>query len=303
MIFISYAREDEDKVRSIADAIRFRTDYELWRDNQIRAGQQFNLAITRALKDANAAVVFWSKHSVESEFVIDEASRAKDAGKLIPVKIEDCDPPAGFRNLETIDVTKFVDVPPYGDSGLSLLIFELNRFEKLPRDILTVFLSKDQTDQYEIMRRITGGLHAFVGMNSREAIAGMPFVTGLQLVGFTTYLGLEPGEYSGAEVKPILEEVDRAQLVILTFFPSLLVRSNFYEMLIRRSGEKPVFILMFGPLTEEELAESYNFISSIPRNRIIRRDSVGFPSAKSAKKTWELLRNFIRSVEVKNTPP
>jgi TIR domain len=96
VIFISYSRQDEDKVRNIVEAIRFRTEYDLWRDNQIRAGEVFNLEIGRVLGKSKAAIVFWSKHSVESEFVIDEATRAKAARKIIPVRIGACEVPTGF---------------------------------------------------------------------------------------------------------------------------------------------------------------------------------------------------------------
>ena len=109
-------------------------------------------------------------------------------------------------------------------------------------------------------------------MNSREAVTAMPFIYGLQLIGFTTYLGIEPEEYSGREVIPILTDVDRAQVVILTFVPTLLVRSQFYEMLIARCRDKPVFVLIFGPVVPDELAESYDFIKSVPENRTIRRE-------------------------------
>ena len=302
MIFISYSRKDENRVRNIAEALRVRTDCDLWRDNQICAGHEFNLEIDRALRDAKAVVVFWSTSSVGSRYVIDEASRAMDAQKLIPVKIDDCEVPTGFGTLQTIDLTNYHDVPPFGDVRLSRLISELNRFERLPKDVLTIALSEDQTDQRELIMRITSGVETFVGMNSREAVTAMPFVYGLQLIGFTTYLGIEPEEYSGMEVMPILADVDRAQLVILTFVPTLLVQSRFYEMLIKRCLDKPVFVLIFGPVAQDELAENYDFIKSVPENRIIRRRGVGFPlEGEPAKETWKVVRTLLRSIREKRT--
>jgi hypothetical protein len=171
MIFISYSRKDEDRVRNIAEAFRVRTDCDLWRDdNRIRAGHEFHLEIGRALRNAKAVVVFWSTSSVESQYVIDEASRARDAGKLVPVKIDDCEVPTGFGTLQTIDLTNYRNDPPFGDVRLSRLISELNRLERLPKDVLTITLSEDQTDQHELISRITSGVEVFVGMNSREAV-------------------------------------------------------------------------------------------------------------------------------------
>lgn len=297
MIFISYSRADENRVSNIAEALRVRTDCDLWRDNQIRAGHEFNLEIGRALRDAKAVVVFWSTSSVESRYVIDEASRAMDARKLIPVKIDDCEVPTGFGTLQTIDLTNYHDDPPFGDVRLSRLISELKRFERLPKDVLTISLSEDQADQRELISRVTSGVETFVGMNSREAVTAMPFVYGLQLIGFTTYLGIEPEEYSGMELTPILADLDRAQLVILTFVPTLLVQSRFYEILINRCPDRPVFVLIFGPVAEDELAENYDFIKSVPENRIIRRKGIGFPlEGEPAKETWKVVRTLLRSI-------
>lgn len=304
MIFISYSREDEDRVRNIAEAVRLRTDCDLWRDNKIRAGHEFNLEIGRALRNAKAVIVFWSRCSVESPYVIDEASRARDARKLIPVKIDDCEVPTGFGTLETIDLTDYRNDSIFGDARLSRLISELSIFEKLPKNILTVALTEGQTDQYELISRIASGVEVFVGMNSREAVTAMPFVYGLQLIGFTAHLGIEPEEYSGMEVMPILANVDQAQLVIITFCPTLLVRPQFYEMLIGRCLDKPVFVLMFGPVAQDELAENYDFIKSIPENRIIPRRSVGFPlEGEPAKETWKLVRTFLRSIREQRAHP
>jgi hypothetical protein len=298
MIFISYSRKDEERVRNIAEAVRLRTDCDLWRDNdEIRAGHEFNLEIGRAIRNAKAVIVFWSTCSVESQYVIDEAARASDAGKLVPVKIDHCEIPTGFGTLQTIDLTDYRNDSIFGDARLPLLISALNRFEKLPKDILTIALTEGQTDQYELTRRISSGVEVFVGMNSREAVTAMPFVYGLQLIGFTAHLGIEPEEYSGMEVMPILGSVDQAQLVILTFCPTLLVRPRFYEMLIGRCRNKPVFVIMFGPVAQDELAENYDFIESIPESRIIARSSVGFPlEGEPAKETWKLVRTFLRSI-------
>lgn len=297
VIFISYSREDEGKVRTIAEALRIRTDCELWRDNQIPAGHEYNLAIGRALRNAKAVIVFWSKASVESNYVIDEASRARDARKIIPVKIDNCDVPTGFGTLQTIDLTEYRDNPPFGDRRLSRLISELKRFEKLPKDILTVSLSEGESDQQQLISRITSGIETFVGVNSREAVTVMPFMYGLELIGFTTCLGIEPEEYSGRDVLPILADVDRAQLVLLAFAPTLLVRPRFCEILINRCQNKPVFILVFGPVGLEELAENYEFMKSVPENRIIRRKGVGFPlEGEPAKETWKVVRTLLRSI-------
>ena len=63
-IFLSYAREDADAARQLAEAIG-RAGHEVWWDQHIQGGSRFSRAIDQALKDAEAVVVLWSETSVE----------------------------------------------------------------------------------------------------------------------------------------------------------------------------------------------------------------------------------------------
>ena len=102
-VFLSYDREDADKARFLAQALE-RAGHSVWWDEQIKAGAQYNKEIDRALKEADAVVVLWSKHSVDSAWVRDEAAAGRDSGRLIPVSIDDAEPPLGFRQYQTIDL-------------------------------------------------------------------------------------------------------------------------------------------------------------------------------------------------------
>ena len=51
--------------------------------------------------------MLWSATSVQSSFVIDEASEAKAAGKLIPIIVDGCRPPLGFRDIQTLAINRF----------------------------------------------------------------------------------------------------------------------------------------------------------------------------------------------------
>ena len=50
-------------------------------------------------------VVLWSKASVQSEWVRDEAAEGRERGTLVPALIDPVKPPMGFRQFQTIDVT------------------------------------------------------------------------------------------------------------------------------------------------------------------------------------------------------
>src|SRR3982751_5436276 len=72
-VFLSYAREDERRARQIAGAIE-KAGHEVWWDRDLASGTRYSEEIEQALKDAVAVVVLWSKASVTSPWVRDEAA-------------------------------------------------------------------------------------------------------------------------------------------------------------------------------------------------------------------------------------
>ena len=76
-VFISYAREDRDRARVLADALVGR-GWSVWWDWKIIAGQTFDHAIEQQLEAAGSVVVLWSEHWVASEWVRNEAAVAAE---------------------------------------------------------------------------------------------------------------------------------------------------------------------------------------------------------------------------------
>jgi hypothetical protein len=115
-VFLSYDHEDAVKARSIAQALES-VGHLVWWDRHIRGGSQFNKEIEEALERAEAIVVLWSKRSVESAWVRDEAAVARDSGRLIPVRIDPIKPPLGFRQYQNINLSHWSGRgrPPVGD--------------------------------------------------------------------------------------------------------------------------------------------------------------------------------------------
>jgi TIR domain len=99
-IFISYKREDQPIARKLADALE-REGWTVWWDPKLRAGERFNDVIEKALKESKCVVVMWSKRSVESLYVKDEATYALNRNKLVPVMIEEVELPFRFEGLHT----------------------------------------------------------------------------------------------------------------------------------------------------------------------------------------------------------
>lgn len=105
-IFLSYARADLDAAQHLAAAIGG-AGHDVWWDRQIEGGSRFISAIDKALGDANAVVVLWSKDSCESAWVQDEAAEGREGGRLVPVALDSARPPLGFRQFQSIDLTQW----------------------------------------------------------------------------------------------------------------------------------------------------------------------------------------------------
>ena len=50
--------------------------------------------------------MLWSKTSIQSHWVHDEAAEGRDRRCLVPLSLDGCDPPLGFRQFQTIDVSR-----------------------------------------------------------------------------------------------------------------------------------------------------------------------------------------------------
>ena len=105
-VFISYAREDAEAARRFADAFRD-TGCSVWWDDELRSGEAFDESIERALREAKAVVVLWSKASVASRWVRAEATLADRSRTLVPVTIEPCERPIIFELTHTADLTRW----------------------------------------------------------------------------------------------------------------------------------------------------------------------------------------------------
>jgi adenylate cyclase len=117
-VFLSYAREDVDTARDLAQAIGAR-GHDVWWDRHLHGGSRFAAEIDKALKNAEVVVVLWSGTSVESAWVQDEAAEGRDSGRLVPVSLGSAKPPLGFRQFHTIDLGT------WSDSGRAETIDEL----------------------------------------------------------------------------------------------------------------------------------------------------------------------------------
>lgn len=105
-VFLSYSRGDAGRIGCLAEALE-RAGHKVWWDRHIAGGQEFAGAIEQALEAADVVVVCWSKSSVRSAWVRDEAAAGRDKGRLVPLTLDGCLPPLGFRQYQTIDLSQW----------------------------------------------------------------------------------------------------------------------------------------------------------------------------------------------------
>jgi hypothetical protein len=113
-VFISYAHEDRNTAESLSLLLQS-SGYDVWWDHHLELGEELRRKIRSQLDSADKAIVIWSKYSIDSVFVIDEAEVARKSNKLIPIAIGSADPPFGFGGLKTLRIGRPKD-------GLSQII-------------------------------------------------------------------------------------------------------------------------------------------------------------------------------------
>ena len=70
-----------------------------------QSGESFDEVTEKALDEAKAVVVLWSKKSVASRWVRSEATQASESKTLVPVMIEPCKRPIMFELTHTSDLS------------------------------------------------------------------------------------------------------------------------------------------------------------------------------------------------------
>ena len=109
-LFLSYSHEDASQVGPLAAALEG-DGHKVWWDRHISGGQVFADTIECELESADVVIACWTANSVRSDWVRDEASVGRDKGRLVPVSLDGCLPPLGFRQYHTIDLLNWNGQP------------------------------------------------------------------------------------------------------------------------------------------------------------------------------------------------
>jgi hypothetical protein len=102
-IFISYKREERHRVLPLEQALEAQ-GFSVWWDPELPLGQSYAASISKELASAKAVIAVWTAQSVKSEWVQEEANQAKRRAVLVPVRLEEVEPPIGFGMLQAADL-------------------------------------------------------------------------------------------------------------------------------------------------------------------------------------------------------
>ena len=102
-IFVSYSREDQDRVRPIVNTLRA-DGFKLWWDEDQVIGGEWNAELNSQLRRATCILLVWSRGVTKrSRWVVAEGLRAPD--KVVSVLLdEDLDIPSPFNGIQHADL-------------------------------------------------------------------------------------------------------------------------------------------------------------------------------------------------------
>lgn len=99
-IFISYASEDRERAKTLAQELEAE-GWSVWWDRLIPFGKPFDEVIQENLHAARCVIVLWTEHSVASKWVRSEAAAAEERHTLVPVMLdEEVQLPLAFKLLQ-----------------------------------------------------------------------------------------------------------------------------------------------------------------------------------------------------------
>jgi hypothetical protein len=169
-LFLSYTREDKPAAEAIALQLQ-RLGVDVWWDHDLFGGEDFRSRILEIIKRSSSTIVIWSRRSVNSQWVVGEASAAKEMGKLLPVNLDRSDPPLDFRGSHTIDLSEWVP----GDNLPEVFLRDLS--QKLGREVVYEGVQNRAGTLARATRKITNlwflDLESVVFLLTAHAMASM----------------------------------------------------------------------------------------------------------------------------------
>jgi TolB-like protein len=105
-VFISYGHSTARQARGAAAALRA-LGYSVWLDDDLPAHRAFAKEIEQQLTAAKAALVIWSAEAASSDWVLSEANRAREARKLVQLRVDGASLPMPFDQIQCADLSSW----------------------------------------------------------------------------------------------------------------------------------------------------------------------------------------------------
>lgn len=103
-VFVSYSNSDRERVLPIVQLLG-KQGWTVWWDRKIPPGKVFDRVIEEAIAATKCVLVVWSRASIESDWVKNEASEGVRRGIMIPVLIDNVQIPFEFRRIQAAKLT------------------------------------------------------------------------------------------------------------------------------------------------------------------------------------------------------
>jgi hypothetical protein len=103
-VFVSYSDSDRERVIPIIQLLG-KQGWTVWWDRNIPPGKVFDRVIEEAIATTKCVLVIWSRASIESDWVKNEASEGVRRGIMIPVLIDNVQIPFEFRRIQAAKLT------------------------------------------------------------------------------------------------------------------------------------------------------------------------------------------------------
>jgi hypothetical protein len=142
-VFLAYHHSDRPTARTLAAALEG-YGFSVWWDHDLLPGEQFRDVITEVIRTSRAALVIWSEESINSSWVLDEAARAKDEKKLVPLSIDKSQIPFGFGSIHTHNLEAWDGSP--NAAVLEPILKSLEHLVRRPRGKYSPRMVTDRID-------------------------------------------------------------------------------------------------------------------------------------------------------------
>lgn len=107
-VFISYKRDQRERVKAIEDLLR-NEGISVWFDANLEVGsdQGFDAEIEREVTSAYCVLACWTPAAVQSVYVRAEAKKGLDRDVLVPLVLQQCTLPVPFNAVDAVDLTSW----------------------------------------------------------------------------------------------------------------------------------------------------------------------------------------------------